>query len=44
MKIVFAIALLALTGCASSSRVLVKDCQDLAGAGDMKNCELIRKL
>jgi hypothetical protein len=31
-------------GCASASRVVVKDCQDLAGTGDMKNCELIRKL
>jgi hypothetical protein len=34
---------LALSGC-SSARVLVKDCQDLAGMGDQKNCELIRKL
>lgn len=40
--IVFLVPLI-LSGCAGT-RVLVKDCQDLAGAGDMKNCELIRKL
>lgn len=30
-------------GCAAT-RVLVRDCQDLRNYGDVKNCELVRKL
>lgn len=42
MKFLIMMACFVLSGCAST-RVLVKDCQDLAGT-DQKNCELVRKL
>ena len=43
MRVLFLIFALSLTGC-STARVLVRDCQDLQGMADIKNCELIKKL
>lgn len=43
MRIAFILIAISLSGC-SAKRVLVRDCQDLQGMGDTKNCELIKEL
>lgn len=43
MKALILFLIACLCGC-GSTRVLVRDCQDLAGMDDQKNCELVRKL
>lgn len=43
LLVLLVLAMLVITGC-SHARVIVRDCQGLAGTDGQQNCELIQKL